>query len=417
MKLSTRLRIRGALVWLARILVGATFVISGWAKSIDPWGFVIKVGEYLEAWGLSFPHEAIVAACVALACVEFLTGVLLLVGALKRTSAIMAAAMMTVMLPLTLYIAIANPVADCGCFGDFWVISNWATFAKNVALTAMIAYLVLRNRTVRGLFPAAIQWLVVAVSIAFPLFLALFGYQIQPLVDFRPYKTGTTIFAGASSSSEEKYIYEKDGERREFSLDALPDSTWTFVEMPESDDSGSFDGSISVLDSDGYDVSAEIVAPDSRQLFLIVPQPSIHYLIYAHFVEQLADYAKREGIDLIAVVGAGGRGLKRWSDWVRPDFEVYTADATALKQLVRGREALIYTDGGVIKWKRTLRSLPDDLPKSTNANALDAIQAPDNGRIHGYALLIYLASMLVIYLLGQSPRALRFFISLAGRRH
>jgi len=417
MKLSTRLRIRGALVWLARILVGATFVISGWAKSIDPWGFVIKVGEYLEAWGLSFPHEAIVAACVALACVEFLTGVLLLVGALKRTSAIIAAAMMTVMLPLTLYIAIANPVADCGCFGDFWVISNWATFAKNVALTAMIAYLVLRNRTVRGLFPAAIQWLVVAVSIAFPLFLALFGYQIQPLVDFRPYKTGTTIFAGASSSSEEKYIYEKDGERREFSLDALPDSTWTFVEMPESDDSGSFDGSISVLDSDGYDVSTEIVAPDSRQLFLIVPQPSIHYLIYAHFVEQLADYAKREGIDLIAVVGAGGRGLKRWSDWVRPDFDVYTADATALKQLVRGREALIYTDGGVIKWKRTLRSLPDDLPKSTNANALDAIQAPDNGRIHGYALLIYLASMLVIYLLGQSPRALRFFISLAGRRH
>ncbi len=417
MKLSTRLRIRGALVWLARILVGATFVISGWAKSIDPWGFVIKVGEYLEAWGLSFPHEAIVASCVALACVEFLTGVLLLIGALKRTSAIMAAAMMTVMLPLTLYIAIANPVADCGCFGDFWVISNWATFAKNVALTAMIAYLVLRNRTVRGLFPAAIQWLVVAVSIAFPLFLALFGYQIQPLVDFRPYKTGTTIFAGASSSSEEKYIYEKDGERREFSLDALPDSTWTFVEMPESDDSGSFDGSISVLDSEGYDVSTEIVAPDSRQLFLIVPQPSIHYLIYAHFVEQLADYAKREGMDLIAVVGAGGRGLKRWSDWVRPDFDVYTADATALKQLVRGREALIYTDGGVIKWKRTLRSLPDDLPKSTNANALDAIQAPDNGRIHGYALLIYLASMLVIYLLGQSPRALRFFISLAGRRH
>jgi len=417
MKLSTRLRIRGALVWLSRILGGATFIVSGWAKSIDPWGFVIKVGEYLDAWSMTFPHEVIVAGCVTLACVEFLVGVLLITGALKRSSAIVAAAMMTVMLPLTLYIAIADPVADCGCFGDFLVLSNWATFVKNVALTAMIVYLVLRNSTVRGLFPAAIQWLVVAVSIAFPLFLALFGYQIQPLVDFRPYKTGTTIFAGAVSSAGETFIYEKEGERREFSLDALPDSTWTFVDALENEETGRFDGSIAVLDDDGYDVSADIVDTDRRQLFLIIPQPSIHYLIYAHYVEQLADYAKRENIDFIAVVGAGGRGLKRWSDWVRPDFDVYTADATALKQLVRGREALVCTDGGIIKWKRTLRSLPDDLPGSANANALDAVQAPDNGRIHGYALLIYLVSMLVIYLLGQSPRALRFFISLAGRRH
>lgn len=417
MKLSTRLRIRGALVWLARVIVGATFILSGWSKSIDPWGFVIKVGEYLDAWSLSLPHEAIAAACVTLACVEFLTGVLLITGALKRTSAILAAAMMVVMLPLTLYIAIADPVADCGCFGDFWVLSNWATFFKNVVLTALIVYLVMRNSTVRGLFPAAIQWLVVAVSIAFPLFLALFGYQIQPLVDFRPYKTGTTIFTGASSPAGETFIYEKDGERREFTLDALPDSTWTYVDAATADDEGRFDGSIAVLDDEGYDVSADIVDPDRRQLFLIIPQPSIHYLSYAHYVELLADFAKREDIGFAAVVGAGGRGFERWSDWVRPDFSVYTADATALKQFVRGREALVYTDGGIIKWKRTLRSLPDDLPKSTNANALDEIQAPDNGRIHGYALLIYLASLLVIYLLGQSPRALRFFISLAGRHH
>lgn len=417
MKLSTRLRIRGALVWLSRFLVGVTFIISGWSKSIDPMGFVIKVGEYLEAWSMTIPHEAIVVGCVTLACVEFLTGVLLIAGALKRSSAIVAAAMMTVMLPLTLYIAIADPVADCGCFGDFMVLSNWATFGKNVALTAMIAYLVLCNSTVRGLFPAAIQWLVVAVSIAFPLFLALFGYQIQPLVDFRPYKTGTTIFAGADAPTADTFIYEKDGERREFSLDALPDSTWTFVDASAPEETGRFDGSISVLDDEGYDVSTEIVDTDRRQLFLIIPHPSLHYLIYAHYVEQLVDYAGREDIDFIAVVGAGSRGLKRWYDWVRPDFDVYTADATALKQFVRGSEALVYTDGGIIKWKRTLRSLPDDLPKSTNANALDAIQAPDNGRIHGYAVLIYLVSMLVIYLLGQSPRALHFFISLAGRRH
>ncbi|MDE6158079.1 MAG: hypothetical protein K2F78_08075, partial [Muribaculaceae bacterium] len=63
-------------VWMARLLVGATFIISGWAKAIDPWGFLLKANEYLAVWGYSLPRELVLAPCIALACVEFCTGIL-----------------------------------------------------------------------------------------------------------------------------------------------------------------------------------------------------------------------------------------------------------------------------------------------------------------------------------------------------
>ena len=84
----------------------------------------------------------------------------------------------------------------------------------------------------------------------------------------------------------------------------------------------------------------EIVDDHSRQIFLIVPEPDMHYLIHAHYVERMAEFARRTGVEFIAIVGAQGVDMERWSDWTRPDFPVYTADATALKQLVRGIEAL-----------------------------------------------------------------------------
>lgn len=37
--------------WLCRIILGAAFITAGWAKSIDPYGTLYKMLEYLNAWG------------------------------------------------------------------------------------------------------------------------------------------------------------------------------------------------------------------------------------------------------------------------------------------------------------------------------------------------------------------------------
>ncbi len=411
MKPNTKLTIRKFLVVLCRVLVGATFIVSGWAKAIDPFGFVLKVAEYLSAWNLDAPNEVIIAGCVTMACLEFCIGISLVTGILRRLNTLTAAALMIFMLPLTFYIALTDPVDDCGCFGELWHISNWATFGKNIVLSAMIAYLLTSNRLVSSLYPAPMQWLAIVFSCAFPLFLALVGYHVQPIVDFRPYKIGTEIFASAIDDSiPTYYIYEKDGKSERFLLEALPDTTWTYLGVEGLENDNTFDGGIEVLNADDEDVTADIVSHDKQQLFLIISEPSMHYLSFVHKVSRLHEYCLQRDIEMIGVISATSSRLERWYDWCRPDFEVYTADPIALKQLVRGPEGLVFTENGIIRWKRTLSSMPFSEIYDEEQYELSELPSPDDGIMHATAAFFYVLAMFVLYLLSLSPRILKFFM-------
>ncbi|MDE6464881.1 MAG: DoxX family protein [Muribaculaceae bacterium] len=409
MKIKSRMRLRAAAVVLCRLAVGAVFILSGWSKAVDPAGFIIKIGEYLSAWHMQVPHEAIVAGAIALSAAEFCTGILVAAGCLKRVAVWGAAAMMAFMLPLTLYIAIADPVADCGCFGDFLKISNWATFGKNVVITAAVAYLTVHNRCIRGFYPAPVQWLVATAALAFPLTLSMIGYFVQPVADFRPFTLGSGIFhAGNENETDAGFVYERDGERRTFALDELPDDSWTFVEAETSDDAWA---DIAVRDEDGEDVSADIVDPEAPQAWLIVPDPGLQFLSRSHTVNELHSYLEERGIDFTALVGSRGAGYDYWVDLTRPTFPVYSAEDTSLEQLARGSAAVVYTRGGRIVWKRTLGSLPDDLTERTDypegGNALDTVEPVDDGRLSWFLTIIFAATLVALYLLGQSPKLLR----------
>ena len=398
MKQEHKLSLVRIAVIAARIIVGCTFIISGWAKAIDPWGFIIKVGEYLTEWDWTVPHEAIAAGCVSLAIAEFTTGVLMLTGCLRRVTVWVALAFMTGMLPLTLYIALYNPVADCGCFGDFLIISNWATFWKNVALTALIVFLLFENRRVGGLYPAASQWLVITATVAFPLLLSISGYRVQPLLDFRPYKVGTTVFASSDDDTgNDLLLYEKDGQRRRFGLDELPDSSWTFVE--EASDAHDFGTGISVYDESGDDVSQNLSDRDGAALYLIVTEPDPHRLTYDHLINTLATECNKAGINFDAVVGTSGEELNEWKDWRRPQYDVYSADGVALKQLVRGTQALVYTEDGTIRWKMSIQSFDREL--ALHPDQLASILPPDSGRTHNIFLAVYLGALLAILIAAQ----------------
>lgn len=385
-----------ALTWLCRLLVGGAFVLGGWAKSVDPYGTLYKMLEYLSSWGMhGVPHEPVVMGAVALGVVEFSVGVCVLCGVLRHSAVIAASAIMCFMLPLTAYIAIAEPVADCGCFGDLLVIGNTATFLKNVELSAACVWLLARNNRCCGIFRPSVRWVVVLASAVYAVALAAVGYNVQPVVDFRPYPLGTEMWDTVADDEVLLLTYEKDGVRRDFAEYELPDSSWTYIGLatvPPDDDAAPFP----VFDAQGE--QADIFMPEGDQLVFVVPNPGEHFLTRSRFANDLARYAQSRGVAVAAIVGTSTEGLREWALLAAPVFDVYSADDTDLKTLVRGDIAAVYLHDGSIVWKRNLASVDAELIDNAPAggNVLASIDRADDGRL---ALLMggcYLGLLLVL---------------------
>ena len=69
-----------AAVWIMRLVVGFVFVLSGFAKAIDPWGTVYKFTDYVNILGLQSLESLVTFGAFALPIVEFLIGVFILFG-------------------------------------------------------------------------------------------------------------------------------------------------------------------------------------------------------------------------------------------------------------------------------------------------------------------------------------------------
>ncbi len=389
-------------VWLARIVVGLTFVVSGWAKAVDPWGFIYKIEDYLTVWSIDVAREITLTGAISLSVAEFITGVLIVTGCWRRLSVMVAAGFMAVMLPLTAYIAIADPVPDCGCFGDFIIISNTATFLKNIVLSALVIYLLKYNTRVKGLYRHSLQRQTVAVSLVFVVTVSFIGYRYQPVVDFRPFKTGS-VFPPASAEDDPDviFVYSKDGEEREYNIDNLPDSTWTFVSR--IDRTTTEDNSFAVFD--GYDDVTGLLVSDKPLLLLVVNDPGAGYLYRSRLVMQFAALIEREGGEMVAILAADADGVEKWRNLAAIDTDIFTADDTSLKMLARGDTALVYIVDGHIVWKRNIASFSPDLFDSADENvSLNEMSATDDGGVNLRLSLLWIIAMALIYLFNFSRK-------------
>ena len=125
----------------ARLLLGVVFLFSGFVKSVDPQGFAYKLQDYFTAFGLTELHPIAYTLAFLLVSLELYVGLLLLFSEWRKVAAVLVSVFMLFFTPLTLYLALANPVSDCGCFGDAVKLTNWETFWKNVPLLLASLYL------------------------------------------------------------------------------------------------------------------------------------------------------------------------------------------------------------------------------------------------------------------------------------
>lgn len=360
-------------VWVLRVLVGGLFVFSGVVKGIDLWGFMFKLEEYLAVWDMSQPRSVVLMAAMAVSAYETVFGFLLMTGCYKRVAPWALILSMAVMLPLTAYIAVAEPVSDCGCFGDFWVISNTATFVKNILITAALVFLIIYSpRMKSGLYKPAIQWLPGATVTLYIIMVGLYGYNIQPMLDFRPYPPGTLLAVSDDEDDADAplpvFIYEKDGERREFPSDDLPDSTWTFVERIEPASATRHHG-FAVFDDD-EDVTDTAISGEGTQLLLVIPELRRVDISYTYYINDLYEKADSAGIGMAALIGAPAKGIEMWKDISMAAYPCYSVEDTTLKELSRGLMSLVLLQDGRVKGKATVSSIVNgqyDAPDSMTA--------------------------------------------------
>ena len=362
---STLQKSSNILLEIARMIVGLTFVFSGFVKAIDPLGSTYKFEDYFTAFGGFFEHLTPIAfpAAIALSTLELLIGVCLLLKIKLKTMSVVALLFMAVMTPLTLYIALKNPVTDCGCFGDAIILGNWTTFYKNLMLVALILLVLIFNRQFKNLFMPKVEWAIVILTAIVGVGLSVHGFRHQPIIDFRPYKVGVNIpekmvvpEGAAGDKYETTLIYKKDGQQQEFTIENYPkDSTWTFVEQKTTLVSKGFTPPIhnfSIVDQKLNDITEYVLTYKGTVNLLCMYDLSKTSLKGAEAAETLYQKIKASGAPFYALTASSDEEIDAFRSKTGATYPFCKTDPITLKTIVRGNPAMMTIKNGTIigKW-------------------------------------------------------------------
>ena len=357
------------LVNACRFLLGATFVFSGFVKAIDPIGTQYKLQDYISAVGMGgiVPDIVTLLASVALSALEFSLGVFVLFAIRRHLVSKILVAFMAVMTLITVWIALFNPVKDCGCFGEALRLTNVQTLLKNIVLLAASVVVAWRPLRMYRFLSRSTQWIAINYTILFVLLLSAHCLYHLPLIDFRPYhigmniKKGMEIPAGAPQPEfETTFILQKNGVKKEFTLDNYPDSSWQFVDSKTVQTKEGYVPPIhdfSIQKADGDDITDSVLTAKGY-IFLLV-SPHLEQADDSNFgdIDLLYEYCQERKIPFYCLTASTKKDIDHWADITGAEYP--------LKTIIRRNPGLLLLKDGTIirKWSH------NDLPSSSSLNA------------------------------------------------
>ena len=393
-----------------------TFILSGYVKAIDPLGTQYKLNDYAAAMHLSeyIPDWLTLTGAIALAMTEFALGIFMLFAIRRHLVSRLMTAMMVMMTLITVWIFIANPVKDCGCFGDAIKLTNGETLLKNIVLLAAAIVTAMRPLDMARLISKSNQWIVTNYTLVYIVCTSLYCLYALPTFDFRPYhigadiKKGMEIPEGAEQPEfETTFILKKNGQTREFTLDNYPDSTWEFVDSKTIQTRQGYEPPIhdfSLTDTKtGEDITDNVLSHKGYTFLLI--SHSLAYADDSNFgdIDQIYEYASEHNIPFYCVTASTDSDINRWRDLTGAEYPFCTADETTLKTIIRSNPGLLLLKDATIIGKWSHNQLPDPDELTASPDKLPIGQQPDDG-VTGKLIKVLLTFLLPLTLLTIADR-------------
>ncbi len=369
-------KLRITAVNVCRFVLAATFIFSGYVKAIDPLGTLYKLKDYAAAMSLNglLPDWALVGVAIALGALEFALGVFMLFAVRRHVVSRITLAFMTAMTVLTLWIFVADPVKDCGCFGDALKLTNGETLLKNIVLAACAALVAWRPADMARFISRSNQWIVRYYTVAYIVITSIYCLYTLPIFDFRPYHVGTNIKQGMEIPEgaeqpefESTFLLRKNGETREFTLDNYPDSTWEYVDTRTVQTKKGYeppihDFALTSCDT-GEDITEQVLTKKGYTFLLVSPRLAVADDSNFGDIDQIYEYAEENGADFYCVTASANDEIERWRDLTGAEYQFCNADETTLKTMIRSNPGLMLLKDGTIidKWSHNALPQTDDL--------------------------------------------------------
>ena len=369
-------KLRITAVNVCRFVLAATFIFSGYVKAIDPLGTLYKLKDYAAAMSLNglLPDWALVGVAIALGALEFALGVFMLFAVRRHVVSRITLAFMAAMTVLTLWIFVADPVKDCGCFGDALKLTNGETLLKNIVLSACAALVAWRPVDMARFISRSNQWIVRYYTVAYIVITSVYCLYTLPIFDFRPYHVGMNIKQGMEIPEgaeqpefESTFLLRKNGETREFTLDNYPDSTWEYVDTRTVQTKKGYeppihDFALTSCDT-GEDITEQVLTKKGYTFLLVSPRLAVADDSNFGDIDQIYEYAEENGIDFYCVTASANDEIERWRDLTGAEYQFCNADETTLKTMIRSNPGLILLKDGTIigKWSHNALPQTDDL--------------------------------------------------------
>ncbi len=390
---------------LSRIVVGTLFIFSGLVKAIDPLGLAYKMQEFFEVWAadgfmqglMLWLNEQALLFSLLMITLEVVLGVALLLGWRIKPVSRLLLLLMLFFTFLTSYVLFSGRIRACGCFGDCIPLTPVQTFTKDLVLLILVLLILTGIKYIKPVFSNTMNSTIFLISLFGVLGLQWYVLQYLPVKDCLPFKAGNNILELRKMPKDaipDKYdyifVYRKDDVPKDFKIDALPDSSWEFVERKQTLIKGR--NNIPLINDfilkksfpvfyyqRGDEVSdfEEGALPDSSWIFVskkdssidvtaeILSQKNNYFILFVRDITSISENWKKD-IEVIEaltrkqskvyiVTSNYSSAVQRYDGITGSTntikIPVFTCDATALKTAARNNITLFAMNGPVIQHK------------------------------------------------------------------